>query len=224
VISHNNKVYDFDYLREFRDLLQEQVVMGKKFVLITGGGQNCRDLLDVAREKGGITLDRDLHWIGAAVNTVNAQVVRGFLGDDLAEEHVWKFSDVHKLKEMRFEKAIAVAGGFEAGYSSDGVALKIAEAWGAKMIFDIKNVDGVYDSDPKQNPKAKFFPELDWQKYLDIIGNPDKHTPGGHFPVDAVTARRAQEINLEYRIVNANDLTNLENAITGEGFRGTIIN
>jgi len=51
-------------------------------------------------------------------------------------------------------------------FSTDtAVALRAAEI-GAEVILLAKNVDGVYDSDPKTNPNAKKYSEI---KYLDFI-------------------------------------------------------
>lgn len=51
-------------------------------------------------------------------------------------------------------------------FSTDtAVALRAAEI-GAEVILLAKNVDGVYDSDPKTNPNAKKYKEI---KYLDFI-------------------------------------------------------
>ena len=51
-------------------------------------------------------------------------------------------------------------------FSTDtAVALRAAEI-GAEVILLAKNVDGIYDSDPKVNPNAKKYKEI---KYLDFI-------------------------------------------------------
>lgn len=51
-------------------------------------------------------------------------------------------------------------------FSTDtGAALRAAEI-NAEVLLLAKNVDGIYDSDPKTNPSAKKFDEL---SYLDVI-------------------------------------------------------
>ena len=53
-------------------------------------------------------------------------------------------------------------------FSTDtGAALRAAEI-NAEVLLLAKNVDGIYDSDPKTNPNAKKFDEL---SYLDVIQN-----------------------------------------------------
>lgn len=53
-------------------------------------------------------------------------------------------------------------------FSTDtGAALRAAEIQ-ADVLLQAKNIDGVYDSDPKKNPDAKKFDEIG---YLDVIKN-----------------------------------------------------
>jgi uridylate kinase len=223
VISHSNKLIDFNYLREFRDLIKEQVLLGKRFVIILGGGQTCRQFIDHARSEGHITKEEDLHWIGTAVNTLNAEVVRSFLGEEICEPTVWKYDDKDRVAQLKFSKPVAVAGGFEAGKSGDWVALRVAQSLGVFRVLDLKAVNGVYDKDPKDNPDAKMYERLSWKEYLDIIGNPEVHTPGNNNPVDPVAAVEAKELGAEYYIIRATDFDTIEAAMNNEPFVGTLI-
>lgn len=223
VISHSNKIIDFNYLREFRDLLQEQVLRGRKIVVVVGGGQTARTYIEHAHSAGGITAEEDLHWIATAVNTLNAEMVRSFLGSELAEDQIWRYEDRNKIAELKFDKPVAVAGGFLAGRSGDWVALRIAQALGSDKVFDLKVLDGVYSSDPKIDPEAELFDKLTWSRYLEIIGSPSAHKPGSNNPVDAIAAQEARELKVIYYILKATDFANLEAALNGDAFRGTTI-
>ncbi len=73
-------------------------------------------------------------------------------------------------KAMRhFEKGRVVIFACGTGnpyFSTDtGAALRAAEI-GAEALLLAKNVDGIYDSDPKKNPNAKKFDEI---TYIDVI-------------------------------------------------------
>ena len=58
-------------------------------------------------------------------------------------------------------------------FSTDtGAALKAAQV-GAEALLLAKNVDGVYDSDPKTNPNAKKFDRI---SYMDVIAKGLKAT------------------------------------------------
>jgi predicted uridylate kinase len=223
VISHSNKTIDFNYLREFRDMLKEQILLNRRFVVVSGGGQNSREVIKHAREEGNITSESALHSIGTAVNTMNAEVIRAFLGDDIAEDHVWKYQDKDNLQDLKYIKPIAVAGGFEPGKSGDWVALRVAQALSSYRIYNLKMVDGVYTEDPKENPEAEYISEITWKDYLELIGNPANHEPGGSYPVDPIAAKEAQELGATYYILKANDFDNIEKALNGEDFHGTKI-
>jgi len=223
VISHSNKLIDYNYLREFRDLLRENIALGKRFVIAVGGGQTMRNYMEHAIQQGNVTSESDLHWIGTAVNTLHAYMVKAFLGNEICEENVWKFTDRLIMADLPFNKPVQVVGGFEAGRSGDWVALEVAKALNTKTIIDLKNVDGVFDSDPKVNQKAKMFNKLTWEKYLTIIGNPTEHKPGGNMPVDPIAAREAKEYGATYYIIKATDFDSLERAINNQEFKGSII-
>lgn len=223
VISHSNKIVDYNYLREFRDLLRENIVHGKRFAVILGGGQTMRTYMDHAMQQGNINDSTSLHWIGAAVNTLHAYMVRGFLGDEIAEENVWKFDDVKRLDQLPFNKSVVVVGGFEAGRSGDWVALQVAKALKSNLVIDLKNVDGVYTADPKVDANAKFVEKLSWAEYIDLVGNPEEHQPGANLPVDIFAARESQQLGTSYYILKAADFDAIDAAINGRDFHGSII-
>ena len=53
-------------------------------------------------------------------------------------------------------------------FTTDTAAVLRAAEIGAEAILLAKNVDGVYDSDPKTNPNAKKYDTLN---YLDLLSN-----------------------------------------------------
>lgn len=222
-ISRNRQIVDFSYLREFRDMIKDNVALGKRFVIIVGGGEKCREYINYAKEEGNIENLEDLHWIGTAYNTINAYIVRGFFGDSFTEKKVWKFDDVRNLAEQKFTQPVVIAGGFEAGKSSDWCALQIAKVYQADKVIDLKNVAGVYDKDPKKNANAKLIEEMTWSEYQGIINNKKTHDPGGNLPVDPVAANEANEQNIRYDIIKGDNFANIESSINNEKFTGTII-
>ena len=48
-------------------------------------------------------------------------------------------------------------------FSTDTAAALRANEMGAEVILKATKVDGIYDSDPKKNPKAKRFEEVPYQ-------------------------------------------------------------
>jgi molybdenum storage protein len=101
-------------------------------------------------------------------------------------------------------------------HGSDAGSYLVGEVFGARSIILVKDVDGVYDADPKENPGAKLIPEIDAGK-LKRMALPT-------LPIEPVIldllprARLAKSI----RIVNGLKRGNLTRALAGEAV-GTLI-
>jgi molybdenum storage protein len=101
-------------------------------------------------------------------------------------------------------------------HGSDAGSYLVGEVFGARSIILVKDVDGVYDADPKENPGAKLIPEIDAAK-LKRMALPT-------LPIEPVIldllprARLAKSI----RIVNGLKRGNLTRALAGEAV-GTLI-
>lgn len=97
-------------------------------------------------------------------------------------------------------------------FSTDsGAALRAAEIK-ADVLLMAKNVDGLYDSDPKVNPKAKKFDEI---HYMDVINK------GLHL-MDTTSITMCMENNIPIIAFGLNTENGLVRAATGENV-GTII-
>ena len=101
-------------------------------------------------------------------------------------------------------------------HGSDAGSYLVGEVFGARSVILVKDVDGVYDADPKANPGARLIPEIDATK-LKRMALPT-------LPIEPVLldllprARLARSI----RIVNGLKPGNLTRALAGEAV-GTLI-
>ncbi len=97
-------------------------------------------------------------------------------------------------------------------FSTDtGAALRAAEI-GADALLLAKNVDGIYDSDPKINPSAKKFDEI---SYLDVIQK-------GLNAMDTTAISLCMENKIPVIAFALNEEDSMLKAITGQKI-GTII-
>ncbi len=97
-------------------------------------------------------------------------------------------------------------------FSTDtGAALRAAEI-GADALLLAKNVDGIYDSDPKLNPAAKKFDEI---SYLDVIQK-------GLNAMDTTAISLCMENKIPVIAFALNEEDSMLKAITGQKI-GTII-
>lgn len=95
--------------------------------------------------------------------------------------------------------------------TDSGAALRAAEIK-ADVLLMAKNVDGVYDSDPKKNPKAKKFDSL---TYMDVINK-------GINVMDITSATMCMENNIPIIAFGLDGDNTLVRAAKGERI-GTII-
>jgi len=215
-------MFDIKYLFDLKALLLNQNAETKdKFMLVAGGGSVMRKYRDLLKT-GGITNERNIHWVGTAVNVLHAMILKSIF-DVVCDEEVLKFEDYYSDTPLQIENIVKVGGGGRPGHSGDVDTVIAAKRLGAKSVYSLKNVDGVYDSDPKKNPTAKHLDNLTWDEYLNVIGNPAEHKPGANYPIDPIASKMAKDAGIEFIVLHGADLPNFEKALKGEQFIGTII-
>ena len=219
--TKDDSVWNFDYLDNLKGFLKTFVGEGNKVVLNVGGGNLSRIYQNISKEKNLKTVDID--WVGVSATIINAHFVRGYLGDELCNDEIVKLNDYESNDELVFEKGVIVGGGSTPGHSSDHNALSLSSRLNIKRVFVMKDVDGVYDSDPKANPEAKRLERISWDEYIEIIGNPKGFVPKSPYPVDIVAAKEAKDLGISFVILDGKNLENLKKALSKEEFVGTVI-
>lgn len=207
--------FEVEFLKKFRDLILDRVKLGEKFILVIGGGATCRQYQNALRE-AGVADDLALDWMGIESTYLNANFVRHLFGAAVYEKVV-----VKPMRIVKTDKSIIIAAGFKPGWSTDTDAVLLAKAYGAKEIFNLSNVDYVYDSDPNVNPNAQKFENLSWKAFRKIVGN--KWVPGANVPFDPIAAKKAAKLGLKIGFVRGSNLEEVKIALSGGIFRGTVI-
>lgn len=191
-----------------------------KFVLVLGGGSLARKYQAITKT---FTNDHTLiDWAGTSACNMNATMMRCLLGD-LCEDRAVVDLQVTLKDEIKFDKPFLCFGAADPGVSSDTDAIYAALRTNSKTIISLKNVDGVYDSNPNENPNAKRFNSISWEDYRRDILKTDVFTPKMAVPVDPIASKLAQENKMKFIICNGNDLDNLGNIIESKEFVGTTI-
>lgn len=199
------------FLRVFVRFLR-RLARRRQVIVITGGGSTARRYIARARDAGA-RLDRDLHWIGIRTTQLNAELLRAVLG--LKEPVVTELRQVQKRRS-----GIVVAAGARPGVTTDVGAITFANVVDAPMVVNITNVDGVYTADPRRERSARLLRRLSWREYRRMFNM--KMRPGIHVPFDPIAARLAERSGIRVVILSSN-LKNLERALAGGHFRGTVI-
>ncbi|MDD4002726.1 MAG: UMP kinase [Clostridia bacterium] len=98
-------------------------------------------------------------------------------------------------------------------FSTDtGAALRAAEVQ-ADVLLLAKNIDGVYDGDPKTNPQAKKYDNI---KFIDVIKN-------GLKAMDTTATSMCMENNIPVIVFALNEPDSIIKAVSGKKI-GTLIN
>jgi uridylate kinase len=209
---------DWEFLKEFKELIISQIEKGKRFILITGGGYTCREYQQAAMKVTNLTED-DRDWLGIHATRMNAHLVRTIFRK---YAHPIINTNPHNLEDFyNFKDSIIVAAGWRPGFSSDFDAVTLGKYFDVEKVVNLSNIDYVCDKDPKKFPDAKEIKEISWADFRRIVGN--KWDPGMNAPFDPVASKIAQEANMEVVIMNGKNLKNLENYLDGKEFKGTII-
>jgi len=206
---------DTKFVAGFKRLVARRADVGRRFVLVCGGGTICRAYQRAASIVGKPT-GEDLDKLGIEVTRLNAKLMRLAFGAKAHPEIVFD-----PTAPVRVSRPIVVGAGWKPGSSSDYDAVLLARKFGADTVINLTNIDHVYDSDPRKNPSAKPIKEISWGEYRKMFGS--KWVPGMNSPFDPVAANLARRLGLKVAIVNGRKLKNLEALLDGKKFIGTLI-
>lgn len=166
-----DSVFDFDVLGSVADQVIEVAKMGVQTGIIVGGG-------NIWRGRSGVGMDRTTaDHMGMLATVINALAMRDALENKNMQTRVMTAIEMRaiaepyiRLRAMRhLEKGRVVIFACGTGnpyFSTDTAAALRAAEIEAGLILLAKNVDGVYDSDPKINHEAKKY---DFISYIDVI-------------------------------------------------------
>ncbi len=171
-------------------------------VFVIGGGRLSRFLLNQVTEK--IFTDPPKHRIGIKVSHVNATIFVGLFND----KGVKYFDSISSLtSEVRSSLVkAAIIGGVVEGWSTDMVAVTIANELGIKQVTKISNIDYIYSADPNLEKEAKPFEQISWEEYIEIFNNQlgKKHKPNMSAPLDIECSLFSKEKGLQFRVSGGN--------------------
>lgn len=218
VLAGKNKTgFDFDVVHTVCATVKKCVDMGVQIAIVIGGGNFWR-----GRSSGNMDRTRADH-MGMLATVINSlalcdeleqlgaptQVLSALSMPDIADLYT-KREAVKCLEEGKV--VIFACGTGRPFFSTDTTAALRAAEIGADIIFKATNVDGVYDSDPKQNPNAKKYDTLE---FMDVLKQ-------GLHVMDSTAASLCMDNNIPLLVFNLNDPENIVRAIEGNS-NGTIV-
>jgi uridylate kinase len=207
---------DTTFLKAFRRFVLSRYDAGDRLVIVAGGGVTARKYVQAASAVEKVPED-DQDWLGIHATRLNAHLVRTLLRDVAHPEII-----TNPTKVLHSRSRVLVAGGYRPGWSTDYVAVLLAQKYKAKKVINLSNIDYVYDQDPRLNPQAKIIKEISWDNFRHLVG--DEWRPGMNAPFDPIASRLAQSLHLQVAVLNGHKLANVQKFLDGKKFSGTLIN
>ena len=209
--------FDPESLKSVAEQILEVAKLGVEVGIVVGGG-------NIWRGRQGMNMDRvTADQMGMLATGLNALAVSEALIGAGADARVLTSIEIsgvgekfnHKVADRYLKEGKIVVFGGGTGnpfFSTDtGAALKAAEI-GADALLLAKNIDGIYDSDPKTNPNAKKFDELTYDEYV----------ARGLRAMDTSAVVMCKENGLKVHAFGLSDKNSIVKAVAGDK-EGTII-
>ncbi len=216
-LSAEDSIINGKFLMEVCGAIKRCTDMGVQVALVLGGG-------NIWRGRIGINVQRSRSdGMGMLATLINSIAVQDALIKCGVDAHVFSALSVQRLAETYSPEAavrcmenggvaILACGTANPYFSTDTGAMLRALEIEADILMCAKNIDGVYDSDPKQNPKAKRYATLRYGKMLE----------DNLKAVDSTAACMGSENGMKMLVFALQDPENICRAAMGEDI-GTVV-
>ena len=155
-------------------------------VVVSGGGIIARHYVNLARSLGAD--ESSLDEMGIEISRLNAKLLSAALGDSVYPVIPTNLEEISIACQSG---KIIVSGGLHPGQSTNATAALICEKIKADRLLNATDVDGIYDSDPNENSRAKMFKEITVKKCLDLLNT--ESTQAGNYDLMDIVALKVIE-------------------------------
>jgi len=172
-IGNQESNLDFASIKKVAQSLKKLVSLGYQVGVVVGAGNIFR-----ARMVKGAEIDRvaadHMGMMATSINALALQSVFEKIGQEsrvlssfsipaIMEDYVYK----RAINHLENKRIVIFAGGTGNPYFTTDTTLVLrALEIGATDIYKASNIDGIYDSDPTKNKKAKLYKKLDYSEAL----------------------------------------------------------
>ena len=210
---------NFDVISAVSDAIKQCVDMGVQVGVVVGGGNFWRGVKDGGDKMVRVRADH----MGMLATVINSLAMQDALEHAGVPTRVMTAIEMPRVAEpyilrraiRHLEKGrvvIMACGTGNPYFSTDtGAALRAAEIQ-ADVLLQAKNIDGVYDSDPKKNSDARKYDKIG---YLDVIKD-------GLQVMDTTAVSLCMENHIPIVTFALNEKDSIYKAATGQKI-GTII-
>jgi uridylate kinase len=206
---------DTSYIEELAALLRD-IGRTTPLVVTTGGGRTAREYIRLGRELG--LTEVELDEIGIEVTRLHARLLAARIGPPAPAHPPTTIAlAVHELHRS----SPVILGGTEPGHTTDGVAALLAVRLRAARLVNATDVNGIYEDDPRQNPRARRISKSSWADFRRRVSAGTTGEAGQNFPFDRLGADTLARADIPLWVVDGRDLRNFGSALRGESFDGS---
>ena len=206
VVSLGGSVLSLDnpgYMAEVASLIKK-VAKEMDIYVVVGGGKTARKYISTARKF--CNDERYLDRMGIMATRMNAMLLNSFFRKRIP----------HSIEYAARMKTPVIMGGTTPGHSTDAVAAMLAAKIKASHLIIATDVDGVYDRDARKMDRISI-------KVLRKMAGEGWREAGKSAVIDAIACRIIEENAIPTFVLNGKKLEELENAIYGREFNGTVV-
>ncbi|RPI84682.1 MAG: UMP kinase [Nitrosopumilales archaeon] len=189
VIKLSGSVFNFKTtsksLKEYAKVLLD-IQTRVQPIIVSGGGIIARHYVNLARSLGAD--ESSLDEMGIEISRLNAKLLSAALGDSVYPVIP---SNLEEISIACQSGKIIVSGGLHPGQSTNATAALICEKIKADRFLNATDVEGIYDSDPNKNPRAKMFKEITIKNCLELLNN--ESTQAGNYDLMDIVALKVIE-------------------------------
>ncbi len=208
---------DVDCIREIAQTLRALKSRKHEILAVTGGGRSSRKYIEAARKLKASSTQRDL--MGIDVTRLNARLLIAAL-DDLAERE--PLTTIEAAIRVMLKGKVPVMGGIMPGQTTDAVAAMLASSSKSELLVFFTDVDGVYTTDPKLDPRAKKLEVMTVQELVRLVAV-KKMRPGISIVIDPVGAKLIQRKGIRTLVLGKHEIKRLPEILKGAKHSGTTI-
>ncbi len=204
-------ILDFNFIGRIADVIKKCVDEGVQVAVIVGAG-------NIWRGAKGVGMDRcradSMGMLATIINALGLEDEFNRHGLDTVamsaieiNEFTELYSAIRAKKYLEAGKVVIIGGGTGDPYftTDTAAALRAAEL-DVDAALLAKNIDGVYNADPKLDPNAVRYDELTYREMLDR----ELHA------IDLTAASFCMDNNLTTYLFELRDPENIYRAVTGE--------
>lgn len=214
LMGSKNFGHDINILEGISDDIKEVCEMGIQVCVVVGGGNIYRGaeaaLLGIDRSSGD--------YMGMMATIINALALQSTLEGNGIYTRVQSAIPVSNICEpfirrraqrhMEKDRVVIFAAGIgNPFFTTDSAAVLRAIEMNCDYLFKGTNVDGVYDTDPRQNPDAKMYKEV---TYTDVLKDNLKF-------MDMAAIAVARENNLPIKVFSIKQRGNFAKVLQDKG-------